>query len=331
LLRAKGGGFGEAMEAFRRAGVGANEFRAQGININNGGQVMSTAEDFLAAIKNISEGKLKSIADQISGGAETTISNAGDAIGRAFRQVGKVLNDEFLPVIAQMTEGIGNFATDGGFKLVTEALFGVGISASGTEDALTHFGAQLVRLPKIIETLGTGFKMLGDAVVWLIKKILDPTGQGENIANWIKDHTNGKVGQGIIDTSDFWAGLAPAFNDLMGGIEAANFYDTMEQRKKGRLTKTAKDPELPDNGQPTKQDQIADYTRRTAEATEKQLEVYKSALGGGNNAKYATSAVNLSRAGKSGDAIDRGIRGLADAIREEIFGNQLVQARNGYR
>lgn len=157
FLRIKGGGFGEAMESLRRAGISANDFRAQGININKGGEVNATAEEFLAALERIGEGRMKRIAELVSAGSATKISNVGDALGIAVRQVGSYLNQEFLPSIEYATSAIKDFAADGGFRLLAESFSALIPTISGPDSArsaMIEFGANMARIPVYIDMFG---------------------------------------------------------------------------------------------------------------------------------------------------------------------------------
>lgn len=163
FLRIKGGGFGEAMESLRRAGISANDFRAQGITINKGGEVNATDEEFFAALERIAQGRMKQIADQVSAGSATKISNVGDALGIAVRQVGSYLNQEFLPSIEYMTTAIKNFAENDGFKLLAESfssLVPVLMGPDSAESALVEFAANLARVPVYIDMFGAAMSEL---------------------------------------------------------------------------------------------------------------------------------------------------------------------------
>lgn len=309
FLRVKGGQFGEASETFRRGGIGANEFRSVGIQVSKSGEIKATVDEFLAALKTLSGGRIKAMAEEVAKGDAVKISNASDALDSAFRSVGSVLNKQFLPIVEKVTGGLSDFTNAGGFSLLAENVTNFNVSTGDTEGALVSFGANLIRARDIVGTVGTGFVMIGNALgaAW----------------DWLNTPLGGDK---KMQSSNF--DLGAAFYDLFSA-NADNYVRDYEAKKKQRTMMGPAElpgapptdplvPELP---------KMEDYMRRTAEATEKQLDITKSQLGGSNQAKYAGNAVNLSRAGRTGDRVESAIRVLADTLREEIFGAQLIQAR----
>lgn len=159
LLRAKGGSFGEAMEAFRRSGVSSTEIAsAAGRPLTKGGEFTGSPEQFLQAVASVSEGRLKQIADSVAGGAETKISNAGDVTARAFRMVGSELLDVMLPRVERFTSEFSELVDSGRFKQLAE---GIGQSVDrlfGGSDG-TSFASALeqgaISVTRFIDALGT--------------------------------------------------------------------------------------------------------------------------------------------------------------------------------
>jgi hypothetical protein len=221
LLRAQGGGFGEAMESLRRAGIGANDFRAQGVQISKSGEVSATPEQWLSALERISEGRLKSIADAVSGGSETKISNIGDAIGKAERSIGKTLNDQFLPSIVKATEGLNKFTENGGFAIVADEIADLVPkieNGKGVYDSLIGMAASF-------ESVKSQFEMGGAIVGAFFDRMID-----------IATH--------IPVVSDIWkgafGGIGDGFQDQTA-INEANIRGQMDL--KGRLKKKKDDAE----------------------------------------------------------------------------------------
>lgn len=147
FARIKGGSFGEAMEVFRRAGIGADTLRAQGIKVDKGGQIQSSADEVFAALERIvgPGSQIDNIAQSVAQSAGVTISNAGDAIGQAIRSIGTELNEQFLPMFKSATEGLATFTKAGGFTLAIESAFGgLAVSAGELDLVLAEFVGNLL-------------------------------------------------------------------------------------------------------------------------------------------------------------------------------------------
>jgi hypothetical protein len=122
LIRAKGGGFGEAMENIRRAGVGVQDFEAIGANkFNKGGQWTGTPDEFLEALVKVSEGRLKNIADAVMKSDAVKLSNLFDSMGQALRQFGAVVSAAALPGLVALTNKIKELVDNGKIAELTTA------------------------------------------------------------------------------------------------------------------------------------------------------------------------------------------------------------------
>ena len=122
LARIKGGSFGEAMEIFRRAGVSTSDLRAQGINVSKGGEIQGSPTQIMAAIERISQGRPKEMADAISKTSSVTISNAQDALDKAFRSVGVSILEAANPAILSFTNSLNTLTKSGVFDGIANAI-----------------------------------------------------------------------------------------------------------------------------------------------------------------------------------------------------------------
>ena len=250
LLRAKGGGFGEAMENFRRAGISTGDFQKQGINIDKGGQVHATPEQFLAALIKISEGRPKQIADAVSGGDATKLSNAFDAAGKASVSLGQELNTAFLPAIEAATNEVNTFTDSGGFKMIADEIIGLSdalVGSGGVESSLVEFGANLARIPAIIDTIQSGAEEMVDLFMRA-----NPLAQLKNGIMGVADFlTGGKASEAMGQAAGDLVGKAGKFfNDAYGGRAHDDFIAQYEANKKVREKKKKGDGGATGDGSP---------------------------------------------------------------------------------
>jgi len=168
LMRAKGGAFGEALEVFRRAGVGAPELKAQGLGITAGGQVKGSPDDFFRALEGASE-PLKRIAEAVSGGDETKLSNVGDAVGRSFRVLGAELNERFMPAFVEFSESVSGLVEDGTVEIIANQFANAASSLAGgggLADAADSAATALFMVGKWSEAFGDTMKMVSESPIW---------------------------------------------------------------------------------------------------------------------------------------------------------------------
>jgi hypothetical protein len=153
FARIKGGSFGEAMEVFRRAGIGANDLRGQGIQMTKGGEIQSTSEELFRAIERLSQGRISNMAKAVEGSDAVTQSNLADNMGSAWRALGDVLNDEFLPILTEVTKGIKQFAQSGGIKAMLAGFGAIGTSANDIAATITNAGRIWVGVSGFLSTI----------------------------------------------------------------------------------------------------------------------------------------------------------------------------------
>ena len=133
LARIKGGSFGEAMEIFRRAGVSANDLRAQGIDITKGGEIRGTPTQVMAAIERISEGRPKAMADAISQTDSVTVSNLRDVFGKSLRVVGDEILGGLVPTLKKWTSTLDELISSGYLDSLGSAFKDVFIAIGGSD------------------------------------------------------------------------------------------------------------------------------------------------------------------------------------------------------
>lgn len=264
LMRSKGGGFGEAMEVFRRAGIGAPELAAQGIKVSKGGQVMASPDEFFRALEGASQ-PLKRIADAVTGGDENTIANIGDAIGRSMRVFGQHLNDALLPKFEAFTAALTKLVDDGKvtvlasqFANVVDSLTGSG----GMEEAANLAALAMFRVGRWAE-------------------MFVETG---------KDASRGRI--------DWWDILFPipsAVNKMLGNPVGDFFKNTKEEFDAALPTRAKKPGEQPQRAEEPKQEEARSvgYLSEIAENTRRALDLQRVALGGGALAGAGISPVRV--------------------------------------
>ena len=314
LARIKGGSYGEAMEVFRKAGVSATDLRNQGISVSKGGEIQATAEQVFAAIQVISEGRLKTIADSISGGAENIRANVADVAGQAFRQVGQEINDKFLPAVVQFTDGLKAFVDSDGPKKLADAFLGFEVTATGTTDALIQLGASAIRVRDTFATLGQGFAMigkgLGDAWSWLNTPLGGDKSQQDGL------------------------NLGEAFYTLFNE-NADNFVKEQEARLKELKDKGTQSVPAPTSTEAPALDspinQTAANTAKMVDIAQKQLDISRQILGGGTVASEAASPVRIGQAlgrGGQGSRVEQKLREFVREVYNETIGISLASQRN---
>ncbi len=272
LMRSKGGGFGEAMEVFRRAGIGAPELAAQGIRVSKGGQVQASPEEFFRALEGASE-PLKRIADAVTGGAENTIANVGDAAGRAMRVFGSALNDALLPKFKAFTDALTKLVDDGKigvlagqFANVADSLTGSGgmaDAADGAALALFQVGRWAEMLTDTVKGAGRGQNLWG---------IVSPV---TSMINWL-------LGDPI---KGFFEDTKKEFELALPSRRRAK-----EASAEGQAEAAEEEPE---------QGLATGYLSEIAENTRRAVELQRIALGGGQLAAAGVSAVRINGGGRS--------------------------------
>lgn len=297
LLRAKGGGFGEAMEIFRRAGVGTPDIRAQGINVTKGGEVMAQSKEFLNAIERISEGRLKTMADAVSGGDQTKLANVGDVIGQAFRQVGSSLNQQLLPSVVALTEGIKGLVESGSISAMASGFADL-VGTLKQEDIAGEFrkiGIALRAFPTLIGDLIGMFKGANESPQWqwlndMAEKALDVVSGGGYSA--LKDY-----GKNL--------GVGAATDQKIADLKNASARRALS----GDPLKT---PELESPGG-AELPQQTNLLREIAENTKPLADFRRMILGGGEIGAKGVSAVEMGQ-------VRRGAHGEAQRLMMRAFG-----------
>lgn len=311
LARVKGGSFGEAFEVFRKAGVGAQDLRAQGINVSKAGEIQATSSEVFDAIQKISEGRLKTIADSISGGAENIRANVADVTGRAFRQIGDEINNLLLPILQSFTDGMTVLVKSGVVSVITNQFLalGSGLSASSSlfEDFMVGFAQIPIRLKNFVESIG----FLVDTV-----KYLASLGQDQEAAKRIVKFSAG-VENGLLDSQ---LKLSDA--------------QIRSRFKKARETPDGPAPSFPTVPQPDEltQDPVARNTAKLVDLAQKSFDLQRQILGGGARAEEAASPVRIGAALGTNSPMtnkpERLLLQFAAELRAEMLGHQLAMARN---
>lgn len=332
LMLAKGGAFGEAMETMRRAGVSAADIRAQGIDVSAAGQIKTTPEEFLRAIVRISEGRVKDIADAITGGAQNVLANVEDVLGQSFRAVGKELNEAFLPLIKKGSEHLTTLVESGVIRAIAEGftdLLGALDGDDGVVKALDTLAVAALAAPKALAKFGEGLQMFWDFVTF---GGLDETPIGEKVMEVIFGHKGG---------------FKKAFKDVFGFTEAEIEKEGLEQAAevtKGRNERARERRGETGGGFPD-QDTLEPILstlgaiESNTKATERNTrpDVSRRILGGGALGQFGVTPVELAqgprRLGKrrSGDPFRDIADMLRDAVMDIVVSEQVSAARAGGR
>ena len=298
LLRAKGGTFGEAMEQFRRAGISSQDPAFQG-RFNKGGEYVGNPDDFLKAIVSISEGRLKSIADAISGGAETDLSNAGEAIAGTFRAIGEELNVRYLPLIRDASDELMRLRDAGVIKAIGDGFLSIVDSITGqggVTGAIKEFAVLLMAMPTIVDNLFGKDSLVG----WF-----------KQAGKWIDEHSaTGIIKQWMFGTSD----AGDVLGDVWGTNEARERIESMLNASKGK----PKDVEIPEYAAPPLEpytQQIASNTQELVDIEKRKLQQY--ALGGGEMGRFGVTPIEMSDV-RTGGADKRAAQ-LAAIVRAEAM------------
>jgi hypothetical protein len=319
LARVKGGSFGEAMEVFRKAGVGANDLQAQGIKVSKAGEIQAQAGQVFDAIQKISEGRLKTIADSISGGAENIRANVGDVAGQAFRQIGDEVNKTLLPFLQSFTGELKILVDSGAVSVITREFLGLAPTGVELGSVFEELAVAAAGLPHKLQKLGEGFGAVGDAIGWLISH--SPLGL-------------------VLDAG---------FRGATGKSFAENFKSTYDDPNvsediRERIRKARKAAEMgmgggpdfpklpPDSNPPPTVDSVARNTAKLVDLAQKSFDIQRQILGGGARAEEAASAVRIGNAlglnNSMGGKPERLLLQFAAELRAEILGNQIGMSRN---
>jgi hypothetical protein len=313
LARIRGGSFGEAMEVFRRAGVGATDLRQQGISVSKGGEIQATADQVFAAIERISQGRLKAIADAISGGDATARSNAEDAAARAFRQFGTEVNKILIPALQAFTQELSVLIDSGAIKRLTEEFVSLGaafqVKPGLMEDLLVGF----VDAAHAITTFASGVQGVADFIEKLI-----PYTPGYKFLDDLSKIFNGMP-------------IKEAFGLVYGTESGEEIRQLIEEaRKRAKVEEPA--PLPVDQGAATSpMVQVADNTKKLVDLQKQQVDLSRQILGGGVAATEAASAVRLDQAIRGTGGGSRGQQMLMAAVKQivaDVFGQDIAARRN---
>ena len=309
LARVKGGSFGEAFEVFRKAGVGAQDLRAHGVNVTKAGEIQGTSNQVFDAIQKISEGRLKTIADSISGGAENIRANVSDVAGQAFRQIGDEVNKLLLPFLQSFTADMSLLVKSGVIPVITQQFLalGPGLSAGSS----------------LFEELAVGFSSLGIEITYFKYTI-------GAIIDWFRARIfdDKEAAKRYIHFNDeFW-------NGMLGKDLSVNEENIRSRFKKARETPDGPAPTFPTVPQPDPltQDPVARNTAKLVDLAQKSLDLQRQILGGGARAEEAASPVRIGAALGTNNPMtnkpERLLLQFAAELRAEILGHQLGMARN---
>jgi len=276
---------------------------------------------------------------KVAGGAANAFENASDAIKNAMASIGDAINAYAVPAINKIADFINFLADSGTFNAIADQ-FATIFGGATWGDTLVDLGASIIaafqQIPPILYMVQVAGQMMFRSLVGQINGFIESFNSlMNNLRKWDFLHIipGGELQRlgasaGSFIGSEAAAGFAKigdSYNkskgDILAGFNSYKPSDTISKDSGGgSITTPARAMAA-----------TASNTAQMVQLQKEQLNITKSQLGGGNNAKYATSAVNLSRAGKTNDPIERGVRALVDAIREQTFGAQLVQAQHGYR
>lgn len=311
LARVKGGSYGEAMEVFRKAGVGANDLRAQGIKVTKAGEIQAEAGAVFDAVQRISEGRIKTIADSISGGAQNIRANVGDVAGQAFRQLGEEVNKTLLPFLQDFTKEMGVLVESGVIPVVTQQFMGLGSGLKGGSSVIEELFVALAQVPIRLKNFGESVGAIGDFFNALLHN------DQEARERYMKVFSGG--------------GIAAFEMELQRSEQ-----DIRNRFRKAREAPPKAPPEfptVPEAEQPKQQDPVAKNTAKLVDLAQKSLDLQRQILGGGARAEEAASAVRIGAAlGENTTAFngrpEEHLIRFAAAMRAEALGIELGSRRN---
>jgi len=311
LARVKGGSFGEAFEVFRKAGVGAQDLRAQGVNVTKAGEIQGTSDQVFDAIQKISEGRLKTIADSISGGAENIRANVSDVAGQLFRQIGDEVNQLLLPFLKSFTADMSLLVKSGVVPFLTDIFLGLGSGLKSSSTVLENF-----------------FVGLAQASIRL-KYFVDSIGYLIDVAKTIA--SGGRDQEAVDRVLKFSAGVKSGILDSQLKLSEAQIRNRF---RNARETPDGPAPAFPAAPQPDPrtQDPVARNTAKLVDLAQKSLDLQRQILGGGARAEEAASPVRIGAALGTNNPMtgkpERLLLQFAAELRAEMLGHQLGIARN---
>lgn len=278
LLRAKGGGFGEAMESLRKAGVSNADFAAAGAgSFTKGGEFTGTPQSFLKAVLNISNGRMKRIADSVAEGNETKLSNAMDSLERAVRVVGNALSGSFLSSIVAGTDELNRLVDKGVIKEIAEGFTGLFSSVNGEKGAkraVDMLAVSLMAIPEVIKGIGA----------FITRAVL---GIG-SFLEALRIIPKGSVAKAQKDANQFWK-EGGTLDTILDSIIAAKEAVAMPVKKED-FPSTGDDGKSPPPADPP----LLAAAQKTADNTQKLVDMQESVLGGANLAANGISMINIS-------------------------------------
>jgi hypothetical protein len=311
LARIKGGSFGEAMEVFRKAGVGANDLRGQGIKVTKAGEIQAQSGEVFDAVQRISEGRIKKIADSISGGAENIRANVGDVAGQAFREIGKEVNKTLLPFLKDFTKEMDVLVKSKVIPLVTQQFLGLGGGLKAGSSVIEELFVALAQIPIRLKNFGESVGAIGDFFKALFQD------DDEARQRYMKVFSGDGIAAFEMELKLSEQGIRNRF-------------------RKAREAPPEPPPEFPKVKEPEpdkQQDPVAKNTAKLVDLAQKSLDLQRQILGGGARAEEAASAVRIGAAlGENSTAFtgtpEEHLLRFAAAMRKEAMGTELGMRRN---
>lgn len=317
LRRLKGGQIADALgpEGLGRFGIGKQELAAYGAIVDASGEFKMNTEQALQVLKNLANSpEAERIRTMLEGSPQTRISNALGALAASFREFGAMASQFVIPAL----ETVGNVAQflveSGWFRQLASdfsALFGENDQKKGFLRFLfTVVSAFEVISSYVVNVAQNASKALGvlhelnlkylqgmtlpmRALLWAIDKVrgTDLVGELDKMLSRMSGVglVNGPLGQ-LFGLPELGKAISDATDAKMAGFEA---WQKQREKKGDAAFPDLTKPEAPS---PVEQalTEIAGNTAETASNTQKQLDMQRYVLGGGDLGRLGVTPVEMS-------------------------------------
>lgn len=266
--RAVGGQIADAIgpEGIGRAGINRQMLIAEGAKFNAQGQFQGNLEDFFNVVERAAR-RLQGVQDEVGKSFEAQWANLVTEFKKALIGTGDGVNKVLAPIVSSLTKLISNLNANGTFARIAERLASV-LGDGTTNSPLIQFaaamGAIVKSIPTIIDYMMAGFRLVVSEIIKaynnlpLVDDLANPFEKSQAADQAI-------VRAGVADTiqanaASILSALAPGANTGMGTLPLAPMPLTSAfagQAQAGTAATPAANP----------LDNIAEYTRQTAENT----------------------------------------------------------------
>ena len=147
----------EAMAGF---GLNKAQFQQQGVKFDSNGQLLSSAQDTMAALERIIDSKYGGILERMASTTTSRLASLESAWGKTLARIGDLIVPAIVPGLQTVTNFLNFIAESGALQTVLNGfltLFNLGSGATALKKALSWLVAILQVIPAVLRGVGNVF------------------------------------------------------------------------------------------------------------------------------------------------------------------------------